>query len=119
MLKGLFYSLHIRNTDEIVNLIWKKENQVQTIYFLINELMKIFKIKTSDKNILINFFYSFCKKYSYMDINTFKKEFKNKIGLIQLYNKNILTYLLNKKLKKSISAINPRKDCNIIGKIFL
>ena len=96
MLKGLFYSLHIRNTDEIVNLIWKKENQVQTIYFLINELMKIFKIKTSDKNILINFFYSFCKKYSYMDINTFKKEFKNKIGLIQLYNKNIyISRLMN------------------------
>ena len=111
MLKGLFYSEHIRNTDEIVNLIWKRENQVQTIYFLINELMKIFKIKNSDKNILINFFYSFCKKYDYMDINMFKKEFKNKIGIIPIYNKNIyISRLMNFHRTKMVELFKLIKE---------
>ena len=88
MLKGLFYSIHLRDTDEIVNLIWKKNKQIQTIYFLVNELMKIFCLKNKDNILLINFFYSFCKNYSYIDINTFKKELKGKIGNIPLLNRN-------------------------------
>ena len=106
MLKGLFYSVHIRDTDEIVNLIWNYEYQVQTIYFLACELMKKFCIKNSDKNILINFFYSFCKKYCYMDIDTFKKEFKNKIGIIPLYNTNIyISKLMNFHRTKIVEVI--------------
>jgi hypothetical protein len=86
MLKGLFYSIHIRDTDRIVDLVWKSDKQIQTICFLVNEIMKLFNLKNSEKNLLINFFYSFCKKYKYFDINEFKKEFKEKIGDIPLYN---------------------------------
>ena len=106
MLKGLFYSIHIRDTDDIVNLIWNKNKQIQTIYFLIHELMKIFCLKNKDKNILINFFYSFCKKYSYMDINTFKKEFKEKIGNIPLFNRNAyISKLMNFHKTKILELI--------------
>ena len=106
MLKGLFYSIHIRDTDEIVNLIWNKNKQIQTIYFLINELMKIFCLKNKEKNILINFFYSFCKKYSYMDINTFKKEFKEKIGNIPLFNRSAyISKLMNFHKTKILELI--------------
>ena len=90
MLKGLFYTIHIRDTDEIVNLIWKKDKPMQTIYFLVKELLILFNLKDSERNLLINFFYSFCKTYNYMDITTFKKEFKAKIGNITLFNKKIM-----------------------------
>ena len=116
MLKGLFYSVHIRDTDEIVNLIWKCTNQVQTIYFLINEFVKIFSLKNTDKNILINFFYSFCEKYNYMDINMFKKEFKNKIGFIPIYNKNIyISRLLNFHRTKIVELFKLIKEIDIFN----
>ena len=116
MLKGLFYSVHIRNTDEIVNLIWKFTYQVQTIYFLINEFVKIFSLKNTDKNILINFFYSFCEKYNYMDINMFKKEFKNKIGFIPIYNKNIyISRLLNFHRTKIVELFKLIKEIDIFN----
>ena len=97
MLKGLFASVHILNTDKIVDLIWKKNRQIQTIYFLVGELINFFKLEpNSEKNALINYFYSFCKKYDYMNINIFKIEFKEKIGKIQLYNKYIyISKLIN------------------------
>ena len=116
MLKGLFYSVHIRDTDEIVNLIWKCTHQVQTIYFLINEFVKIFSLKNTDKNILINFFYSFCEKYNYMDINMFKKEFKNKIGFIPIYNKNIyISRLLNFHRTKIVELFKLIKEIDIFN----
>ena len=116
MLKGLFYSVHIRDTDEIVNLIWKCTNKVQTIYFLINEFVKIFSLKNTDKNILINFFYSFCEKYNYMDINMFKKEFKNKIGFIPIYNKNIyISRLLNFHRTKIVELFKLIKEIDIFN----
>ena len=97
MLKGHFVSIHVLNTDKIVDLIWKKNRQIQTIYFLVGELQNLFKLEpNNEKNILINYFYSFCKKYDYMNINQFKIEFKEKIGEIQLYNKDIyISKLIN------------------------
>jgi hypothetical protein len=97
MLKGHFVSIHALNTDKIVDLIWKKNRQIQTIYFLVGELQNLFKLEpNNEKNILINYFYSFCKKYDYMNINQFKIEFKEKIGEIQLYNKDIyISKLIN------------------------
>ena len=116
MLKGLFYSVHIRDTDEIVNLIWKCTHQIQTIYFLINEFVKIFSLKNTDKNILINFFYSFCEKYNYMDINMFKKEFKNKIGFIPIYNKNIyISRLLNFHRTKIVELFKLIREIDIFN----
>ena len=117
MLKGLFYSIHIRDTDEIVNLIWNTDKQIQTIYFLIKEIMKLFKLQNSEKNLLINFFYSFCKKYDYMDIITFKKKIKEKIGDIPLYNKNIyISKLLNihgTKMKELIKLMRTKDTLNL------
>ena len=120
MLKGLFYSIHIRDTDRIVDLVWKSDKQIQTIYFLVNEIMKLFNLKNSEKNLLINFFYSFCKKYKYFDINEFKKEFKEKIGDIPLYNNKIyISKLLNFNGTKMIELIKLMKEKDTFNLGFL
>ena len=120
MLKGLFYSIHIRDTDRIVDLVWKSDKQIQTIYFLVNEIMKLFNLKNSEKNLLINFFYSFCIKYKYIDINEFKKEFKEKIGDIPLYNNKIyISKLLNFNGTKMIELIKLMKEKDTFNLGFL
>ena len=120
MLKGLFYSIHIRDTDRIVDLVWKSDKQIQTIYFLVNEIMKLFNLKNSEKNLLINFFYSFCKKYNYIDETTFKKEFKEKIGNIPLYNYKIyISKLLNFNGTKMIELIKLMKEKDTFNLGFL
>ena len=120
MLKGLFYSIHIRDTDRIVDLVWKSDKQIQTFYFLVNEIMKLFNLKNSEKNLLINFFYSFCKKYKYIDINEFKKEFKEKIGDIPLYNNKIyISKLLNFNGTKMIELIKLMKEKDTFNLGFL
>ena len=118
MLKGLFYNIHIRDTDEIVSLIWKKDKQIQTVYFLVNELFQLFNLEDTEKNLMINFFYSFCKKYNYIDEIMFKKEFKEKIGNIPLYNKNTyVSKLMNYNGNKFIELIKlmPSKDTFNLG----
>ena len=118
MLKGLFYNIHIRDTDEIVNLIWKKDKQIQTIYFLVNELFQLFNLEDTEKNLMINFFYSFCKKFNSIDETMFKKEFKEKIGNIPLYNKNTyVSKLMNYNGNKFIELIKlmPSKDTFNLG----
>ena len=118
MLKGLFYNIHIRDTDEIINLIWKKDKQIQTIYFLVNELFQLFNLEDTEKNLMINFFYSFCNKYNYIDETMFKKEFKEKIGNIPLYNKNTyVSKLMNYNGNKFIELIKlmPSKDTFNLG----
>ena len=118
MLKGLFYNIHIRDTDEIINLIWKKDKQIQTIYFLVNELFHLFNLEGTEKNLMFNFFYSFCKKYNYIDETSFKKEFKEKIGNIPLYNKNkYVSKLMNYDGNKFIELIKlmPSKDTFNLG----
>ena len=113
MLKGLFYSIHIRNTDEIVDRIWNRDKEIQTIYFLVEELFKFLYLKNSEKNLIINFFYSFCKKFSYLDIDTFKSLFKQKIGNIQLYNKNMyISRLMNFHRRKINELIKLIKEKN-------
>ena len=117
MLKGLFYSIHIRNTDEIVDRIWNRDKEIQTIYFLVEELFKFLYLKNSEKNLIINFFYSFCKKFSYLDIDTFKSLFKQKIGNIQLYNKNMyISRLMNfhrRKINELIKLIKEKNTFNL------
>ena len=113
LLKGLFFSKHILNTDIIVDKIWKFDKPFQTIYFLVEQLLKFFNLERDDRNKLINFFYSFCKNYSYMDIVQFKKLLSEKIGKINIYNKYIyMSKLLNfhkTKIKKLIKLIT-KKD---------
>ena len=113
LLKGLFFSKHILNTDIIIDKIWKFDKPFQTIYFLVEQLLKLFNLELNDRNKLINFFYSFCKNYSYMDITQFKKLLNEKIGKINVYNKYIyMSKLLNfhkTKLQKLIKLIT-KKD---------
>ena len=114
LLKGLFYSLHILDTDKIVDIIWKFNKEIQTIYFLVEELLNFYNLDAkSDRNILINYFYSFCSNYSYMDISQFKTEFKKKIGIIRVQNKYIylskLLHFHNTKVKVLMKLIK-KKD---------
>lgn len=118
MLRGLFASLHALDTDKIVDIIWKYNKQVQTIYFLVRELINYFRIEPNlEKNILLNYFYSFLKEYNYMNIDTFKKLFKNKIGEIKIYNKNFyISELLNNhrsQIDKLIKSIKDKDNYNI------
>lgn len=119
LLRGLFFSRHILDTDKIVDLIWKCDKQIQTIYFLVNELMNLFNLNDKEnKNILINYIYSFCKNSFYMDINEFKSKFKAKIGKIKLYNKYIqLSRLLNchKRETKSLISLIGKIDTKSLG----
>ena len=119
LLRGLFFSRHILDTDKIVDLIWKCDKQIQTIYFLVNELMNLFNLNDKEnKNILINYIYSFCQNSYYMDINEFKSKFKAKIGKIKLYNKYIqLSRLLNchKRETKSLISLIGKIDTKSLG----
>ena len=114
LLKGLFFSKHILDSDIIVDLVWKYDKQFQTIYFIVEELINYFNLENKyDRNILINYFYSFCKNYNYMNINQFKIEFKKKIGTIKIFNKYIfMSKLLNlhKTKIKSMMNIIIKKD---------
>lgn len=90
LLRGIFFSHHLLDTDKIVDLIWKSDKKIQTIYFLVTELINLFNLnKEDDQNILINYIYSFCRKSTYMHITEFKSKFKKKIGQIKIYNKYI------------------------------
>ena len=119
LLSGLFFGRHILDTDKIIDLIWKFDKQIQTIYFLVNELMNLFNLNDiENKNILINYIYSFCKNNYYMDINEFKFKFKTKIGKIKLYNKYIqLSKLLNchKRETKSLISLIGKKESKFHG----
>ena len=113
-LRGMFFSLHIFDTDKIVDIIWKFEREFQTIYFLVEELLNFYNYDTkSDRNILINYFYSFCKNFSYMNINEFKAEFKKKIGKIKMPSKYVymskLLHFHRTKLKILLKLVK-KKD---------
>ena len=99
----MFFSLHILDTDKIIDIIWKFDREFQTIYFLVEELLNFYNYDTkTDRNILINYIYSFCKNFSYMNITDFKAEFKKKIGKIQIPNKYVY---MSKLLKRKIYLI--------------
>ena len=121
LLRGLFYSFHIIDTDELVNMIWKYNHEFQTIYFLVKELMNLFNLNPREnQNILINYFYSFCKHKYYMDKDEFKLKFKKKIGEITIYNKYIqMSKLLHyhKRETKSLISLIRKKDSSSQGKI--
>ena len=113
-LRGMFFSLHILDTDKIIDIIWKFDREFQTIYFLVEELLNFYNYDTkSDRNVLINYFYSFCKNYSYMNITEFKAEFKKKIGKIQIPNKYVymskLLHFHRTKLKVLLKYVK-KKD---------
>ena len=114
LLRGLFFSKHILDTNIIVDKIWKFNKKIQTIYFLVEELLHLFNLEHNDRNELINYFYSFCKKYSYMDKAQFKSEFSKKIGKIKIFNKYIyMSKLLNFHKSKIIPLLDIFKKKDI------
>ena len=106
LLKGYFINMNLTNIDEIINKIWLKEKPLQTFEALTEELLLIIdnyiNIPTStfinehNRNIIMNYFYSFCNSYNYMTINEFKSIFNNNLGYFIEYNEN---YLINKLYK--------------------
>ena len=119
LLRGIFFSHHLLDTDQVVDLIWKFDKKFQTIYFLVKEFMNQFNLNNKeDEKILINYFYSFCKKYNYMHISEFKFKFKLKIGKIKVYNKYIqMSKLLHfhKRETNSLIHLLRKKDENSLG----
>ena len=130
LLKGYFINMNLTNIDEIINKIWLKEKPLQTFEALTEELLLIIdnyiNIPTStfinehNRNIIMNYFYSFCNSYNYMTINEFKSIFNNNLGYFIEYNEN---YLINKlykycngKLSEFIKVIQGL-DVNKTGKI--
>ena len=119
LLRGIFFSHHLLDTDQVVDLIWKFDKKFQTIYFLVKEFMNQFNLNNKeDEKILINYFYSFSKKYNYMHISEFKFKFKLKIGKIKVYNKYIqMSKLLHfhKRETNSLIHLLRKKDENSLG----
>ena len=114
LLKGMFFGIHIFDTDKIIDLIWKHDKKFQTIYFIVEELLNFFDLDHKmDRNVLINYFYSFYKNYNYMNKKEFKNEFKKKIGKIYIFNKYIYMSRLknyhNSKIKSLLQSIK-KKD---------
>ena len=119
LLRAIFFSHHILDTDNLIDLIWKFDKNFQTIYFLVKEFCNYFNLNTKEnETILINYIYSFCKKYDYMHINEFKSKFKKKIGNIKVYNKYIqISKLLHfhKRETDSLMKLIKKKDTNSSG----
>ena len=130
LLKGYFINMNLTNIDEIINKIWLKEKPLQTFEALTEELLLIIDnyisnpystfINEHNRNIIMNYFYSFCNSYNYMTINEFKSIFNNYLGYFIEYNEN---YLINKlykycngKLSEFVKVIESI-DVNKTGKI--
>jgi hypothetical protein len=130
LLKGYFINMNLTNIDDIINKIWLKEKPLQTFESLTEELLLIIDnyinnptstfINEHNRNIIMNYFYTFCNSYNYMTINEFRSIFNNYIGYFIEYNEN---YLINKlykfcngKLSEFIKVIKDL-DVNKTGKI--
>ena len=130
LLKGYFINMNLTNIDKIINKIWVKEKPLQTFEALTEELLLIIDnyisnpystfINEHNRNIIMNYFYSFCNSYNYMTITEFKSIFNNYLGYFIEYNEN---YLINKlykycngKLSEFIKVIEGI-DVNKTGKI--
>ena len=132
LLKGYFININITNVDDAVNKIWLKEKPIQTFETLTEELLILINdyinepnssfINEYNRNIIMNYFYSFCNCYNYMTVNEFKSIFHDKIGnFIVNNNTNLINKLYNYcngKLSEFIQVIN-NIDINKTGKIIL
>ena len=124
--------MNITNVDDTVNKIWSKEKPIQTFETLTEELLLLIDnyinepnstfINEYNRNIIMNYFYSFCNCYNYMTINEFKSIFHDKIGNFLVNDNN---YLINKlykycncKISEFIQIIK-KLDINKTGKINL
>ena len=132
LLKGYFINMNITNIDDAVNKIWLKEKPIQTFETLTEELLILIDnyinepnstfINENNRNLFMNYFYSFCNRYNYMTINEFKSIFHDKMGNFivndDIYLMNKLYNYCNGKLSEFIKVIQ-NLDSNNIGKINL
>ena len=106
LLKGYFINMDLNNIDKILDRIWIKEKPLQTLEILTEELLVNIDnyinnsnstfINEHNRNIILNYLYSFCNYYNYMTINEFKSVFSDFLGYFIEYNEN---YLINKLYK--------------------
>ena len=130
LLKGYFINMDLNNIDKILDRIWIKEKPLQTLEILTEELLVNIDnyinnsnstfINEHNRNIILNYLYSFCNYYNYMTINEFKSVFSDFLGYFIEYNEN---YLINKlykycngKLSEFLKVIQGL-DVNKTGKI--
>ena len=132
LLKGYFINMNIMNVDEAVNKIWIKEKPIQTFETITEELLILIDdyinepnssfINGRNRNLLMNYFYSFCNCYNYMTVNEFKSVFHDKIeNFIVNDNINLMNKLYNYcdgKLSELIQVMQSL-DTNKCGKIDL
>ena len=132
LLKGYFINMNIMNVDEAVNKIWIKEKPIQTFETITEELLILIDdyinesnssfINGRNRNLLMNYFYSFCNCYNYMTVNEFKSVFHDKIeNFIVNDNINLMNKLYNYcdgKLSEFIQVMQ-NLDTNKSGKIDL
>ena len=106
LLKGYFINMNIKNIDDLVNKIWIYEKPLQTFESLTEELLILIDNYISDtnstfinehnRNIIMNYLYSFCICYNYMTKNEFISIFNDKLGYFIEFNEN---YLMSKLYK--------------------
>ena len=105
ILKGYFINMNITNVDVAVNKLWLKEKPIQIFETLVEELLILIDnyiidynatfINEYNRNILMNYFYSFCNCYNYMTINEFKSIFHDKLGNFIVNNDNNNFFIKN------------------------
>ena len=132
LLKGYFINMNITNVNDAVDKIWIKEKPIQTFETITEELLILINnyinepnssfINGRNRNLLMNYLYSFCNCYNYMTVNEFKSVFHDKIGnFIVNDNINLINKLYNYcdgKLSEFMQTLQ-NIDRNKTGKIDL
>ena len=127
LLKGYFINMNIKNVEELVNKIWLYEKPLQTFETLTEEILILIDNYINDsnstfnndhnRNIIMNYIYSFCNCYNYMTKNEFISIFNDKLGYFIEFNEYYLMSKLykycNGKLSEFVKII---KDLDIKGK---
>ena len=106
LLKGYFINMNIKNIEELVNKIWVYEKPLQTFESLTEEILMLIDsyisesnstfINEHNRNIIMNYLYSFCICYNYMTKHEFISIFNDKLGYFIEFNEN---YLMSKLYK--------------------
>ena len=124
LLKGYFINMNIKNIEELINKIWIYEKPLQTFESLTEEILIIIDNYINDsnstfnnehnRNIIMNYMYSFCNCYNYMSKNEFISIFNDKLGYFIEFNEYYLMSKLykycNGKLSEFVKII---KDLDI------
>ena len=132
LLKGYFINMNITNVNDTVDKIWIKEKPIQTFETITEELLILINdyinepnssfINGRNRNLLMNYLYSFCNCYNYMTVNEFKSVFHDKIGnFIVNDNINLINKLYNYcdgKLSEFMQTLQ-NIDRNKTGKVDL